>query len=107
MPKYLVKATYTPPIGVQGLMEEGGSGRIEAVTKLCESLGGKLESLYYAFGETDAYSIVEMPDNASAVAMSLIVGAAGEATTQVIPLLTPEEVDKATKMRPSYRPPGD
>jgi uncharacterized protein with GYD domain len=105
--KYLIKGTYTPPIGVQGLLEKGGSDRVEAVSKLCQSLGGKLEAFYFAFGETDAYAIVELPDNASAASLSLVVGAAGEATTTVVALLTPQELDQASKLNPSYRPPGN
>ena len=107
MPKYLIRAKYTPPVGVQGLLEEGGAGRREAVIKLCESLGGKLESFYYAFGETDVFSIVELPSNAAAAAASLIVGSSGEAQTTVTTLLSPEEIDEARRMTPSYRPPGD
>jgi uncharacterized protein with GYD domain len=107
MPKYLIKATYTPPVGVQGLLAEGGTGRVEAVKKLCASLGGSLESFYYAFGETDVYSIVDLPSNTAAAAISLIVGASGEAQTQIVALLAPEEIDAAAKLNPNYRPPGD
>ena len=107
MPKYLIRARYTPPVGVQGLLEEGAAGRREAVIKLCESLGGKLESFYYAFGDTDVFSIVELPNNAAAAAASLIVGSSGEAQTTITTLLSPEEIDEARKLTPSYRPPGD
>ena len=31
-----------------------------------ESAGGKLESFYFAFGATDAYVIVDLPDNVAA-----------------------------------------
>jgi uncharacterized protein with GYD domain len=107
MPKYLIRAKYTPPVGVQGLLEEGGGGRREAVIKLCESLGGKLESFYYAFGETDVFTVVELPSNAAAAAASLIVGSSGEVQTTVTTLLSPEEIDEARRMTPNYRPPGD
>ena len=107
MPKYLIKATYTPPAGVQGLLEEGGSGRIEAVKKLCASLKGSLDAMYYAFGETDVYAIVDLPNNAAVAAFSLIVGSSGEAQTTVVPLLTADEIDQAAKLNPNYRPPGD
>jgi uncharacterized protein with GYD domain len=106
MPKFLVKAHYTAPTGVKGLLSEGGSSRVETVRRLIESLGGKLESFYFAFGETDAYVIVDLPDNASAVAASLTVGAGGGATTEVVALLTAEEVDQARTKSPAYRAPG-
>ena len=70
MAKYLVKASYTAS-GAKGLLNEGGSARRDAATQLLESLGGKVESFYFAFGSNDAYVVVDMPDNASAAAASL------------------------------------
>jgi uncharacterized protein with GYD domain len=105
MPKYLIQATYTGE-GVKGLLREGGTGRRAAVEKLAASVGGTVEALYYAFGETDVYVIVDLPDNASAAAVALTVGATGAVTLKTTVLMTPEEVDVATKKSPSYRPPG-
>ena len=48
--------------GAKGLIKEGGTGRRAAVIKATEALGGKLESFYFAYGEDDAYLIVDMPD---------------------------------------------
>jgi hypothetical protein len=45
-------------------------------------------------------------DNATAAAVALAVGQAGLASTQTIVLLTPEEVDAASKKAVPYRPPG-
>jgi uncharacterized protein with GYD domain len=53
MPKYLVQASYTAE-GLKGLRKDKASGRKAAVTEAMEALGGKLESLYFAFGEHDA-----------------------------------------------------
>lgn len=105
MPKFLIKASYTSD-GTKGLQKEGGSGRKAAIEKLAKSSGGKLEAFYFAFGDTDAYVIVDLPDNASAAAVSLTVGAAGGATTETVVLLTPEEVDAAAKKTVNYRAPG-
>jgi uncharacterized protein with GYD domain len=106
MPKYMVMATYAGE-GVEGLMEEGGSARRDAVTKLLESVGGKLESFYFAFGDVDVYAVVDVPDNVTAAALALTVNASGEVTLTTTPLLTPEEIDQAVKKSPSYRTPGD
>jgi uncharacterized protein with GYD domain len=91
---------------VKGLIKEGGTGRRAAVENLAKSVGGKLEAFYYAFGETDAYVLVDLPDNASAAAIALTVGASGAATVKTTVLMTPEEVDKAATKTPTYRPPG-
>jgi uncharacterized protein with GYD domain len=106
MPKYLVKANYTPPEGMKGLIADGGTARVKAVEQLLASVGGKVESFYYALGETDAFLIVEVPDQASVIALSLTVNASGLATTSIIPLVTPQEIDAAVKMSPVYDAPG-
>ena len=105
MTRYLCHAKYTAE-GMKGLLAEGGSRRKEAVEKMMASVGGKLEAFYYALGDTDLYCLVSFPDNASAAAISLIVGAAGGATPQFTVLLTPEEIDAAVKKTPTYRAPG-
>ena len=61
MPKMLIKASYTAE-GARGLIKEGGSGRRATVQKLIEGMGGKMEAFYFAYGEADAYLIVDMPD---------------------------------------------
>ena len=105
MAKYLIEASYTLE-GVKGLQSKGGSSRRDAVRATVESLGGTLESFHFAFGDHDAYVIVDLPDNESAAAIALTVNAAGGATTKTIALLTPEEVDAAAQRSVDYRPPG-
>jgi uncharacterized protein with GYD domain len=105
MPKYLIQANYVGE-GIKGLLKEGGSSRRATVEKLFESMGGKMEAFYYAFGDTDAFIIVDLPDNATASALVLTVTSTGAVTCKTTVLMTPEEVDEVTKMTPSYRPPG-
>ncbi len=105
MPKYLWQVSYTPQ-GVQALQKEGGVARRAAVQRLAEQAGGKLESCYFAFGEADAYAIVELPDSTTAAAVSLAINALGLAHFRSVPLITPEEMDHATKKAVDYRPPG-
>ena len=105
MAKYLYKASYVGK-GVEGLMKEGGSKRREAAEKAMSSVGGRFESFYYAFGEDDVIGVVDLPDIPSAVAISLIINASGAVNLKMTPLITPEEVDAATKKHPTYRPPG-
>ena len=105
MPKYLIKAKYEAD-GAKGLIKEGGTGRRAAVIKATEALGGTLESFYYAFGEDDAYLVVDMPDQVSGLALSLAVNATGAVRLQTIPLITCEEIDAASHKAVSYRAPG-
>jgi uncharacterized protein with GYD domain len=105
MPKYLVRASYTAE-GMKGLISEGGTGRVEAVKRVTEPLGGTVESLYFAFGSDDIIVVLDFPDNVTMAAVAMTVAASGQLTTQAIPLLTPEEVDEAARKSIDFRPPG-
>ena len=105
MGKYLWQASYTAA-GAKGLEKEGGTGRREAVEKLVADLGGSVEEFYFAFGKTDVFVIVDLPDNTTAAAAALAVGASGAVDIKTTVLLTPEEVDRATQTSVGYRPPG-
>ena len=105
MPKFMVQASYTAE-GARGLLKEGGTGRRAAVQKLIESLGGKVEAFYFAYGEYDVYVIADFPDAASGLAVSLAVNASGAVRLSTVPLITPEEIDAAGKRSVAYRAPG-
>ena len=105
MPKYLVEASYTVE-GVKGVQSAGGSSRRDAIAALAESVGGQLESFYFAFGERDVYTVIDLPDNESATAVALTVNASGAVKVRTTVLVTPEEVDAAAKRSVDYRPPG-
>jgi uncharacterized protein with GYD domain len=106
MPKYLLQANYAGD-GLKGLLKEGGSSRRAAAEKAIQSIGGTVEAFYYAFGGTDAYVIVNVPDNASMAALAMTVSASGAVTLKTTVLLTPEEIDNAAaKKIPNYRAPG-
>ena len=105
MPKYLLQASYSVE-GIKGLRKEGGTARRAAAEQLIKSLGGTMESFYYAFGEADVYTVVDMPDHASMSAAALAIGASGAVTGKTVVLMTAEEVDAAVKKTPTYRAPG-
>ena len=105
MAKYLITASYSAE-GLKGLHKDKASGRREAVRQACESVGGKLEAFYFAFGEDDVVTIVDLPDNVAASAMSLAASATGLIRTRTTTLLTPEEVDKALGTTVRFRGAG-
>ncbi|MDQ4145089.1 MAG: GYD domain-containing protein [Actinomycetota bacterium] len=105
MPKILWRASYTVE-GAKGLLREGGTSRRQAVERLVESAGGRVEAFYFAFGEDDTYTIIDVPDNTTAAAVSMAIYASGAVRVNSIPLLTPEEIDEAAKKQVEYRPPG-
>src|SRR5580693_1180237 len=96
MPKFLALASYTSE-GIKGLTRAGGTARRAVADKLLKSLGGRLDGIYFAFGENAAYVIFDVPDNSTAAAISLAVAETGVIRIQTIVLLTPEEMDQAMK----------
>ena len=105
MPKYLVIASYTND-GIKGVLKTGGTARTKAVKEAVEGLGGSLESFYFAFGKDDAYVTIDMPDDASAAALAMAVAATGLVGIRVVVLLTPGDIDDATKKSVAFTPPG-
>jgi len=105
MPKYLITASYTVE-GVKGLAKDGGTKRRQAAEAAIKSAGGRLEAFYFAFGEHDAYVILDAPDNAAVAAASLAINASGAVQAKTVVLLTPEEMDQAAKKTVAYTPPG-
>ncbi len=105
MPKYLMQVNYVGD-GVKGLLKDGGSKRRAVTEKLIKSVGGSLDAYYYAFGDTDLYLIAEFPNHAAAAASALNVTATGTVTVKTTVLMTPEEVEDAAKLKPTYTPPG-
>src|SRR5258708_26318094 len=107
MAKYRIDAAYAHE-GVQGLSKEGGTARRAAVDAAAKALGARVEAMYWGFGTDDVYAIVDSPDNVSAAAFALAIGATGTiAHYRTIVLLTAEEVDQAAKKssRVAYRAP--
>lgn len=105
MPRYLVRASYSPA-GAQGLLREGGTARRDALTASIESVGGTVETFLYALGGDDLFIVMDAPDNVSAAALGLAVASVGAITWNTTVLLTPEEIDEAAGRSVSYRPPG-
>ena len=105
MPKYLIEASYTAD-GAKGLLKDGGSKRRQAAEQAIASAGGTLEAFYFAFGERDAFIVVDAPDHATVAAASIAVNAAGGVHAKTVVLLTPEEMDAASKKGVKYSPPG-
>lgn len=104
MAKYMFQGSYSLE-GARGLLREGGTRRREAVDALVKSLGGRLESFYYAFGDTDLYMIVDLPDHAAAAAASVIVAASGAGRWRTVVLMGPEDMDRAARSGSDYRAP--
>ena len=105
MPMYLYKVTYTDQ-GLSGLMKQGAADRAAQIGSIVEKNGGSMAGFYFAFGDTDAYVINDLPDDATAAALSLAVASSGTARCETVKLLTPAEVDQARSLQTGYVAPG-
>ncbi len=97
MSRYLVQAKYTEN-GLCEILNEGGSKRAEVMARVIRTLGGSVESFFYALGDTDVYVVINLPDNLNACAFSIATNASGAVAVKTTVLLTPEEVDLATQL---------
>ncbi len=73
---------------------------------MAEAAGGRLKAFYFAYGDVDVYLIVDVPDDATGLAMSLAVNGSGASVMHSVVLITPEQMDAAAKIAVNYRPPG-
>jgi uncharacterized protein with GYD domain len=75
MPRYLGRFSYTTD-AMKALLDQP-QDRSAAAREVAESLGGKLLGFWFAFGAFDGVFLMEAPDNASAAALAMAVGARG------------------------------
>lgn len=75
MPYYMFQGRYSTD--AIKAMVNAPQDRESAGRALVESVGGKLHSLFFAFGADDVVAIIEGPDDKTAAACSLALGASG------------------------------
>jgi uncharacterized protein with GYD domain len=107
MTMYLTRFSYTPETWAR--MIQSPEDRRDAARSYIESVGGKLHGFWYAFGESDGYTLWEAPDNVSMAAVALAIGSGGALSSgETTVLLTIEETIAALGKAKSiqYRRPG-
>jgi uncharacterized protein with GYD domain len=83
--------------------------RKKVVNAMIADSGATLKELWYAFGDYDAYALIEAPDNATAASVALAIASSGAFSRfETTPLLSMEETMEALKKAQAvaYRPPG-
>lgn len=107
MPLYLTRFSYTPETWAR--LVNNPEDRRVAARQYIESVGGTLQGFWYAFGDHDAYTLWEAPDNVSMAATAIAISAGGALSSlHTTVLLTVEETLAALHKAASigYRPPG-
>lgn len=108
MPFYLTRFNYTPETWAK--LIKNPEDRREAAKQYIESVGGTLQGFWYAFGDYDAYTLWEAPNNVSMAATTLAIAAGGALNPiQTTVLLTVEDTIEALKKASTikYRRPGE
>ena len=108
MPYYMWTGSYTRE-AAQALIKKPQS-REAAARKGIEAAGGKALHLFIAMGNRDIVAICEMPDDISAAALSLALGAGGAVTNgSTTKLMTfgdfAQVMKKAGPVAAAYKPP--
>ncbi len=107
MPLYMSQFSYTPE--AWAALTQNPEDRSEPLRRLLESMGGRLVSMHYSFGEYDGLIILEAPDEKTAAAGVLAAVSAGH--VKAIKTTTLLTVDDAMEVfrragEATYRAPG-
>jgi uncharacterized protein with GYD domain len=107
MALFLTRFSYTAETWAR--LVQNPEDRRDAARTYIEAVGGTLHGFWYAFGEYDAYSLLEAPDSVSMAAVAMAISGGGALTKhETTVLLTVEEtmdaMQRASEIR--YRPPG-
>jgi uncharacterized protein with GYD domain len=108
MAHYMIEVGYTPE--AWSAQVETQANVVDRITPALKACGGKLESIYYTFGESDVVAIIDVKTAEDAAAFALAVTSSGALrsfkTTQ---LLTVEQglasMKRAAEARKVYKPP--
>ena len=108
MGHYLIEVGYTAE--AWSAQVEAQSNVVDRITPALKACGGRIESIYYAFGDADLVGIMDFKTPEDAAAFALAVTASGALRSyKTTPLLTVEQgiasMKRAATARKSYTPP--
>jgi uncharacterized protein with GYD domain len=108
MTHYLIQVAYTPESWKTQVQSQ--ENVVERISPMVDSLGGKIDTTYYAFGEYDLIALAEFPNDEAAAAFALAATAGGALKAiKTTPLMTVEQGQRAMKTAAEvgarYRPP--
>jgi uncharacterized protein with GYD domain len=96
MPLYMSTFDYTPEVWAE--LVESPENRTEAVTRILDGAGCKLMGLWYAFGTSDGFALIEAPDNVTSASIAITINASGAFRKfETTVLMTQDELLKALK----------
>jgi uncharacterized protein with GYD domain len=105
MPTYLHIGSYSHA-GSVALRDAGGTARASAVRDAVGRLGGSVEAIYWGFGGSRVYAILNLTDDVTATALNLAADGAGALKLETVRLHSAEEMDLAARRAIGASPPG-
>jgi uncharacterized protein with GYD domain len=66
---------YTPEVWSELISHP--ENRTETVSRLLENAGCKLKGLWYAFGQSDGFALIEAPNNVTGASIAIAISASG------------------------------
>jgi uncharacterized protein with GYD domain len=108
MPKYLAMFSYSDE--AMAAMIENPADREPAVRSVIESVGGRLEALYWMFGAHDGIAIVEAPDSLTMAGINAAVRSTGSIRSETHELFSTDDIrhilEAARRARRNFAQPG-
>ena len=107
MALYLVQGSYSS--SSVAAMVAHPTDRAAAIRTVLKRMGGKLQGMWFSFGEFDVVAVIELPDNVDAAAVAMAIGATGSvADYRTTPLLTTAQAKEAMEKAAGagYKPPA-
>ncbi|MBT8459455.1 MAG: GYD domain-containing protein [Boseongicola sp.] len=109
MPKYMTQFNYSLD-SVKGMVSKPQDRRA-AAEKIFAEAGGKIETMYYCFGDFDGVVITDFPSDVAAASAILAVGSSGAfaniKTTVLIPMKdSVAAMEAAKELASKYAPPA-
>jgi uncharacterized protein with GYD domain len=90
MPRYLALFSYSD--AAMAAMIENPEDREDAVRRVMESVGGRLETIYWMFGAHDGLAIVEAPDSVTMAGISSAIRSTGTVVSETHELFGTEDI---------------
>jgi len=108
MPKYLALFSYSD--AAMAAMIDNPADRDTAVKRVLESVGARLETMYWMFGSHDGMAIVEAPDSLTMAGISAAIRSTGTVQSETQELFSTPEIrhilDTARTAQGNFTRPG-
>jgi uncharacterized protein with GYD domain len=90
MATYIALSNFTDQ-GIRNVKDT--TKRADAVKDAAKKFGANMTQIYWTLGHYDLVAIIEAPDDKSATAFALAIGAAGNIRTETLRAFTKEEMN--------------